>query len=55
MRNPRLARAFILARLTCEKTVLRLFGRLLFSSAEVLDDKILGRKDLLAWCRANFR
>ena len=55
MRNPRLARAFILARLTCEKVILQLFGRLLFSNAEDLDDKILGRKALLAYCRSNFR
>jgi GT2 family glycosyltransferase len=55
MRNPRLARAFILARLTCEKAILQLFGRFLFSNAEVLDDKILGRKALLAYCRSNFR
>jgi len=53
--RPRLARAFILARLRCEKTILQLFGRLLFSSRETLDDKILGRKALLAYCRANFR
>jgi len=52
---PRLARVFILARLTCEKAILEIFGRFLFSNAEVRDDKILGRKELLAYCRANFR
>jgi GT2 family glycosyltransferase len=55
LKRPRLARVFILARLTCEKAILQLFGRFLFSSAEVLDDKILGRKALLAYCRGNFR
>ncbi len=55
MRKPRLARAVILARLMCEKAVLQIFGRLLFSSAEIRDDKILGRKELLVYCRSNFR
>ena len=55
MRSPRLARAVILARLACEKAILQLFGRFLFSSAEVLDDKILSRKELLAYCRVNLR
>jgi GT2 family glycosyltransferase len=55
MTSPRLARAFILTRLTCEKAILQLFGRFLYSSSEVLDDKILGRKALLAYCRTNFR
>lgn len=55
MKNPRLARAFILARLKCEKVILQLFGRFLFSSTEVLDDKIVGRTALLAYCRSNFR
>jgi GT2 family glycosyltransferase len=55
MWSPRLARAVILARLVCEKKVLQLFGRLLFSSAEVLNDKILGRNALLSHCRTNFR
>jgi hypothetical protein len=55
MPSPRLARAFILARLICEKVILEIFGRWLYSSAEVRGDKILGRKELLAYCRANFR
>jgi GT2 family glycosyltransferase len=55
MPNPRLARFLILARLTCEKAILQLFGRFLFSNAEVFNDKILGRKELLAYCRASFR
>ncbi|MGA3131733.1 MAG: glycosyltransferase [Terracidiphilus sp.] len=55
MWSPRLARIFILARLTCEKVILQLFGRALFSNTEVLHDKILGRRELLAWCRASLR
>lgn len=51
--RPRLARAFILARLACELAILRLFGRLLFPDRAVRNDKILGRKALLAYCRAN--
>ena len=54
MPYPRLARACILARLRCEQAILRLFGRLLFPSAEVLEDKVRGRQALLAYCRANF-
>jgi GT2 family glycosyltransferase len=51
---PRLARALVLARLTCELTILRLIGRFLFAGKEVLDDKILGREELLSYCHANF-
>ncbi len=51
---PRLARAIILVRLACEKAILHIFGRLLFPSAEVRDDKLLGRTELLNYCRANF-
>ena len=52
--SPLLARTIILARLACEKIILQIFGRLLFSNAEVLNDKILGRKELYSCCRANF-
>ncbi len=55
MPSPRLARAIILTRLTCEKAILRVFGRLLFSNAEVRKDKVLGRQELLAYCRTSFR
>ena len=55
MGSPRLVRAVIVARLACEKKVLQVFGRFLFSSKEVLNDKILGRKALLSYCRTNFR
>ena len=52
---PHLARAIILARLMCEKTILHIFGRLLFQSAEVRDDKLLGRTELLNYCRINLQ
>jgi GT2 family glycosyltransferase len=55
MPSPRLARVVILARLACEKFIFEFFGRILFASAEVRNDKILGRKELLAYCRANLR
>jgi GT2 family glycosyltransferase len=55
MTSLRLARAFILARLTCETAILEIFGRFVFSNHEILNDKILGRKELLTYCRANFR
>jgi GT2 family glycosyltransferase len=51
---PRLARAIILARLMCEKAILRSFGRLLFPNTSVREDKLLGRNELLRYCRANF-
>lgn len=53
--SPRLARAFILVRLACERVILALLGRFLFSSGELRDDKILGRKELLSYCRAHLR
>lgn len=52
---PRLARALIVMRLACEKLVLHLFGRALFPGREVRNDKILGRKQLLAYCRTTYR
>lgn len=52
--SPRLARAFILARLVCERAILQVFGRILFPNREVREDKILGREELLAYCRASF-
>ncbi len=54
MRSPRLARAVILARLICEQKILDVFGRRLFPIPEMLEDKILGRRALLSYCRANF-
>lgn len=54
MWSPRLARAAILGRLVCEQKILDLFGSRLFPKPEVLEDKILGRRALLDYCRANF-
>jgi GT2 family glycosyltransferase len=54
MPNPRLAGAVILARLVCERAILQAFGRILFPNREVREDKILGREELLAYCRSNF-
>ena len=53
--SPRLARALILARLWFEEKILQFFGRYLFRSPEVLGDKILGRKAIVSYCRANYR
>lgn len=55
MTSPRLARASILVRLQCERAILRVFGRILFPNREVREDKMLGREELLAYCRTNFR
>ena len=55
MWSPRFARAIILSRLVCEQKILDAFGHRLFSSAEVLEDKVVGRRTLLAYCRTNFR
>jgi GT2 family glycosyltransferase len=53
MWSPRLARAVILARLMCERSILILFGRRLFPNPEVLEDKLLGRKALLSLVRGH--
>jgi GT2 family glycosyltransferase len=49
-----LARTFILARLLLERTVLQLFGSLMFTSRAVREDKILGRRELIAYCREHY-
>ena len=54
MWSPRLARTLILARLRCEELVLHVFGGRLFRNPEVLADKILGRRELVSYCRATF-
>jgi GT2 family glycosyltransferase len=51
--NVKAARFLILARLTCERKILQLFGRFLFSNKAILEDKVLGREALLSFCRAN--
>lgn len=53
--NTRIARAFILTRLWIEQAILKSFGTLLFPDHEVLTDKILGRRELISYCRENYR
>lgn len=53
--HARLARAFILARLVIERTGLQLFGRILFQDSSMLADKILGRENVISYCRQHFR
>jgi GT2 family glycosyltransferase len=53
--NARLARTLILARLLLEEKVLKIFGRYLFRTPEVLGDKVLGRQALISYCRENYR
>jgi GT2 family glycosyltransferase len=53
--NARLARAFILTRLRVERMMLKLFGALLFRSPDVLSEKILGRRELISYCREHYR
>jgi GT2 family glycosyltransferase len=53
--NGSLARAFILTRLILERTMLGLFGRFMFQNRDVLQDKILGRKELISYCRDHYR
>jgi len=53
--SPRLARALILARLRCEELILQLFGRLLFKRPDVLEDKIVGRAEIVAYCQMHYR
>lgn len=52
--SPWLARRIIILRLLCEDMLLRIFGHVLFRDPAVRTDKRLGRKSLLAYCRANF-
>jgi GT2 family glycosyltransferase len=49
-----LARTFILARLLLERTVLQLFGSLMFTSPAVREDKILGRSELITYGRQHY-
>jgi hypothetical protein len=53
--NARLARAFILTRLRLEQTILKLFGTFMFRDPNVLSEKILGRRELISYCRENYR
>jgi GT2 family glycosyltransferase len=49
------ARVFILTRLLLERTILKLFGMFLYRTPEVRTEKILGRQNLIIYCRANYR
>jgi GT2 family glycosyltransferase len=53
--NAKVARAFILARLHLERVILKLFGTLLFRNRDLLSEKILGRRELIAFCREHYR
>ena len=53
--NVRLARALILFRLLLEAMVLRVFGRRLFTNPQILEDKVLGRQELISYCRENYK
>jgi GT2 family glycosyltransferase len=53
--NVRLARAFILTRLRLERALLKLFGTLMFRDPNVLSEKISGRRELIYYCRENYR
>lgn len=55
MPSPRLARALILARLACEQKILQFFGRFMFKTPEILEDKILGRKAIVSYCQTHYR
>jgi GT2 family glycosyltransferase len=49
------ARAFIIARLLLERMILRVFGTILFQSRDVWADKVLGRQELISFCREHYR
>ena len=53
--NARLARAFVLTRLRAERMILKLFGTFLFRNPDVLSEKILGRRELISYCRKHYR
>jgi GT2 family glycosyltransferase len=55
MWNAGVARALILMRLAVEALCLRLVGRHMFRTPELLEDKVLGRQALINYCRANYR
>ena len=55
IRNPALARTVILMRLRFDVLILKLFGPYLFPNPEILADKVIGRQNLIAYCRDNYR
>lgn len=55
IRHPRLVRALVLARLRAEYVLLAMAGRLLFRDRAALEDKLAGRRAVLAYCGENYR
>jgi GT2 family glycosyltransferase len=55
IRSVALTRAIILTRLGIEKMILQLLGPYLFRNPEILADKVLGRQNLISYCRDNYR
>ncbi|HEY6465247.1 MAG TPA: glycosyltransferase [Candidatus Acidoferrales bacterium] len=55
IRNVFLARSFILARLYVEQLFLKAFGSVLFRKPEVRTEKMLGRRDVISYCRDYYR
>ncbi len=53
--NVPVARAFILMRLRLERMLLKIFGTLWFRNPDVLSEKILGRRELISYCREHYR
>lgn len=49
------ARAFVLTRLIIERAVLTVFGNLLFRTPDIAADKLLGRRELISYCRKYYR
>lgn len=55
IKNASAARGFILARLYVEQLFLKVFGQVMFASNDVRSEKLLGRRDLLSYCRDYYR
>jgi GT2 family glycosyltransferase len=55
IKNASAARGLILARLHVEQLFLGIFGRLMFSSPEVRSEKVIGRRDVISYCRDYYR
>lgn len=54
IRNAPVARRFILARLRLEHFSLRLFGAILYPSAGIRSEKVVGRRDVISYCRQHY-
>jgi GT2 family glycosyltransferase len=55
IKNAELARAVILTRLKIEKLMLQIFGKFQFKNPAVLEDKLIGRQNLIDYCSENYR